>query len=87
MTTPHQPPDPGDDSALDVVVVGGCGHVGLPLAVALASRGLDVGDLRHRRRRRRPGQQGELPFMEDGAGDVLQTALADGRLTPPPTRR
>ena len=28
---------------LDVVVVGGCGHVGLPLAIALASRGRRVG--------------------------------------------
>jgi UDP-N-acetyl-D-mannosaminuronic acid dehydrogenase len=25
---------------LDVVVVGGCGHVGLPLAIAFADRGL-----------------------------------------------
>ena len=29
--------------ARDVVVIGGCGHVGLPLAVAFASRGLRVG--------------------------------------------
>ena len=28
---------------LDVVVVGGCGHVGLPLAIAFADRGLEVG--------------------------------------------
>ena len=48
--------DPPDFS-LDVVVVGGCGHVGLPLAIAFAARGLEVGDLRHQRRRRRPGQQ------------------------------
>src|SRR5436305_10633713 len=29
--------------ARDVVVIGGCGHVGLPLAVAFAYRGLRVG--------------------------------------------
>ena len=29
--------------ARDVVVVGGCGHVGLPLAIAFADRGLQVG--------------------------------------------
>jgi len=29
--------------ARDVVVIGGCGHVGLPLAIAFASRGLRVG--------------------------------------------
>ena len=28
---------------LDAVVIGGCGHVGLPLAIALASRGARVG--------------------------------------------
>jgi UDP-N-acetyl-D-mannosaminuronic acid dehydrogenase len=26
----------------DVVVIGGCGHVGLPLAIALADRGASV---------------------------------------------
>ena len=29
--------------ARDVVVIGGCGHVGLPLAIAFASRGARVG--------------------------------------------
>ena len=29
--------------ARDVVVIGGCGHVGLPLAIAFALRGLRVG--------------------------------------------
>ncbi|MCW2833426.1 MAG: nucleotide sugar dehydrogenase [Nocardioides sp.] len=65
----------------DVVVVGGCGHVGLPLAIALASRGLNVAiqdidgaavDL---------VLSGELPFMENGAQEVLQKALANGALT------
>ena len=29
--------------ARDVVVIGGCGHVGLPLAIAFASRGARLG--------------------------------------------
>jgi threonine dehydrogenase-like Zn-dependent dehydrogenase len=28
---------------LDAVLIGGCGHVGLPLAIALASRGARIG--------------------------------------------
>ena len=32
-----------DEFDLDVVVIGGCGHVGLPLAIALADRGARVG--------------------------------------------
>ena len=35
--------DSADRRHFDVVVVGGCGHVGLPLAIAFADRGLRVG--------------------------------------------
>ncbi len=65
----------------DVVVVGGCGHVGLPLAIALASRGLDVAIQDIDARAVALVLSGELPFMEDGAQEVLQKALADGKLT------
>jgi len=66
--------------AYDVAVVGGGGHVGLPLAIAFASRGLktivyDISqsavDLIH---------AGTLPFMENGADEVMQKGLADGLL-------
>lgn len=59
----------------DVVVVGGAGHVGAPLSIVLASRGLrtliydvneqTVGALR----------DGRMPFLEDGAEPLLQEAL------------
>jgi len=65
----------------DVVVVGGCGHVGLPLAIALASRGLDVAIQDIDARAVALVLSGELPFMENGAQEVLQKALADGKLT------
>ncbi|UUZ60469.1 hypothetical protein [Nocardioides sp. B-3] len=65
----------------DVVVVGGCGHVGLPLAIALASRGLDVAIRDIDARAVDLVMSGELPFMENGATAVLQKALADGKLT------
>ncbi len=65
----------------DVVVVGGCGHVGLPLAIALASRGLNVAIQDIDARAVELVLGGELPFMETGAQPVLQKALTDGNLT------
>jgi UDP-N-acetyl-D-mannosaminuronic acid dehydrogenase len=64
----------------DVVVIGGCGHVGLPLAIALADRGAsvliyDVGkaavDLVN---------DAILPFDEPGAADKLTAAVRSGAL-------
>jgi UDP-N-acetyl-D-mannosaminuronic acid dehydrogenase len=64
----------------DVVVIGGAGHVGLPLAIAFADRGLsvliyDIGkdavDLVN---------DAVLPFDEPGAAGRLADAVAAGRL-------
>ena len=63
----------------DVVVIGGCGHVGLPLAVAFADRGAQVAvyDID-------PAAVGLVAgpdaVREPGAGPVLERAVADGRL-------
>jgi UDP-N-acetyl-D-mannosaminuronic acid dehydrogenase len=72
---------PGSGFERDVVVVGGCGHVGLPLAVALADRGARVGiyDLSEAAVGLVNG--GGLPFAEPGAADVLKRVVAEGRLT------
>lgn len=64
----------------DVVVVGGCGHVGLPLAIALADAGAtvavyDVSDVAVKL-----VNDGQLPFDEPGALAVLQRVVRDGRL-------
>ena len=66
--------------AYDVAVVGGCGHVGLPLAVAFASRGLKVVIQDINSDAVATVSSGELPFREDGALPLLQQALADDRL-------
>ncbi len=55
----------------DVVVVGGCGHVGLPLAVAFASRGQEVGIYDLNAHSVDLVNRGEMPFLEEGVGDVL----------------
>src|ERR1700730_3145978 len=65
---------------LDVVVVGGCGHVGLPLALSLAESGyregiddIDPGKIEQVR-------SGSVPFLENGAEELLRKLLPTGRL-------
>jgi UDP-N-acetyl-D-mannosaminuronic acid dehydrogenase len=65
----------------NVVVVGGAGHVGLPLAVAFASRGLQVGIYDVNDDAVATIMAGRLPFREDGAEALLSKALADGTLS------
>jgi len=66
--------------ALDVVIVGGCGHVGLPLGLSLADSGYRVGinDIDVAKIER--VKAGELPFRENGAGELLARLLPTGRL-------
>jgi UDP-N-acetyl-D-mannosaminuronic acid dehydrogenase len=63
----------------DVVVVGGCGHVGLPLALVLAGRGLRVTAYDIAEASVDRVMAGEMPFDEPGAADLLREALASGR--------
>ena len=74
MTT--QPIDP----ALDVVVVGGGGHVGLPLSLVLARVGLRVGIFDTSQATLDQIGRGEMPFREGGADVLLPEILASGRL-------
>src|SRR5260370_7957279 len=56
-----------------IVIVGGCGHVGLPLGLVLASRGvgmvtlvdIDVAKIESVNR-------GRMPFMQAGAEELLR---------------
>ncbi len=61
--------------ALDVVVVGGCGHVGLPLAIILASKSLKVVAFDTNVQVVARVNSGEMPFDEPGALDVLTNVL------------
>ncbi len=64
----------------DVVVVGGAGHVGLPLAIALADRGARVVIYDVSERAVATVNSGVVPFTEPGAEPLLQAALAAGRI-------
>jgi UDP-N-acetyl-D-mannosaminuronic acid dehydrogenase len=66
--------------ARDVVVIGGCGHVGLPLAIAFADRGLRVGIYDVSASAVATVGAGEMPFDEAGAADVLKRVVAEGKL-------
>jgi UDP-N-acetyl-D-mannosaminuronic acid dehydrogenase len=73
------PPSSGEFER-DVVVIGGGGHVGLPLAIAFADRGArvaiyDVSDEAVER-----VNAAKLPFDEPGALPLLERAVTSGRL-------
>ena len=66
-------------SETSVVVVGGCGHVGLPLAIVLAGKGLDVVAYDINSTVVTQVNAGRMPFDEPGADELLQDVLATGR--------
>jgi UDP-N-acetyl-D-mannosaminuronic acid dehydrogenase len=65
---------------LDVVVLGGGGHVGLPLSLALAEAGLTVGIFDINEATLERIAKGEMPFREEGAERLLCDLLPTGRL-------
>src|SRR5829696_1511607 len=65
---------------LDLVVLGGGGHVGLPLSLAFADAGLNVGIYDINERTIERIRSGEMPFKENGADELLPRVLATGRL-------
>ena len=70
-----------DQHRPDVVVVGGGGHVGLPLSLMLARAGLRVGIYDISQETVEQIRRGEMPFLEDGAEELLTEVLATDRLT------
>ncbi len=65
----------------DVVIVGGFGHVGLPLAISLADKGKQVCALDINASAMETIGAGEMPFWEDGAEEALCRVLKSGKLT------
>src|SRR3974390_3348813 len=65
----------------DIAVVGGAGHVGLPLSIVFASKGLRVlvHDINPASLERI--SRGEMPFMEKGADPLLRQVLDKGLLS------
>ena len=55
-----------------IAVVGGCGHVGIPLGLALADRGFSVTLLDVNEKAVNELNEGHLPFLEEGAEELLR---------------
>jgi UDP-N-acetyl-D-mannosaminuronic acid dehydrogenase len=68
------------DQDLDLVVLGGGGHVGLPLALVFADSGWRVGIYDIDQAKLERIGRGEMPFREHGADELLANVLATGRL-------
>ena len=64
----------------DICIVGGAGHVGLPLAIVFAHKGLRVLIQDINQDAMDKIGRGELPFMEHGADKLLGEVLKAGRL-------
>ncbi|MEU4695292.1 nucleotide sugar dehydrogenase [Actinoplanes sp. NPDC023714] len=65
----------------DVVIIGGCGRVGLPLGIALASRGQSVTLYDINETAVSTVNDARMPFDEEGADALLTEVVAAGRLS------
>jgi UDP-N-acetyl-D-mannosaminuronic acid dehydrogenase len=66
---------------LDVAVLGGAGHVGLPLSLMFADRGLATVIVDTDAAKVELIRSGVMPFAEAGAPEMLARTLASGKLT------
>jgi UDP-N-acetyl-D-mannosaminuronic acid dehydrogenase len=64
----------------DVCVIGGCGHVGLPLAIMLAAKGKEVCIYDINEKNIETVKSGTVPFFEEGAEALLKQVLAGNKL-------
>jgi UDP-N-acetyl-D-mannosaminuronic acid dehydrogenase len=69
-----------ENRRFDVCLIGGAGHVGFPLAVAFASRGLRVAIYDIDAHAVDGINEGRAPFLEPGIEGPLESALAEGLL-------
>ena len=63
------------DFKYDLAIVGGCGHVGLPLGISFANEGLKVVGIDIDEDRLSKVMRKELPFMEKGAKELLNKVV------------
>lgn len=73
-------PDTGSALTADLTVVGGAGHVGIPLVLSFAGQGLTVNVNDLNLDNLAALKAGRLPFIEYGAEDLLSTALRQRKL-------
>ena len=62
----------------DIVIIGGCGHVGLPLGLAFARAGRKVVALDLDKKKIAMASEGKMPFADAGADELLPKVLKAG---------
>jgi UDP-N-acetyl-D-mannosaminuronic acid dehydrogenase len=60
-----------EDKSLKIAVIGGAGHVGLPLSLLFAKKGFDVFIIDSDSSKIEMLERGEFPFMEEGGEELL----------------
>ena len=65
----------------DAAIVGGLGHVGLPLGIVFADNGLKVCLCDIDKKKAELVKEGKMPFIEYGAEPILKKVLNNGNLT------
>jgi UDP-N-acetyl-D-mannosaminuronic acid dehydrogenase len=78
---PEPKPSRRVETPLNVAVVGGCGHIGLPLGLMLCDSGHRVALVDTNRAAIEEISGGRMPFFERGAEELLPRCLASHRLT------
>jgi len=73
-------PNPNPEREYDLCIIGGAGHVGLPLALVFARAGQRVHIFDLNEAAMATIRNGTMPFIEYGAEPLLASALGDGRL-------
>ena len=68
------------DKIFDIAVIGGLGHVGLPLGLAFADKGLKVCLLDIDKKKADSVKKGFMPFIEYDAEPILKKALKNGNI-------
>ncbi len=69
-----------DTETPSVVIIGGFGHVGLPLGLVLAHCGFPVTLYDIDKTKGEEIRQGKMPFIEHGADPILKEVLENGKL-------
>ncbi|HMS92578.1 MAG TPA: nucleotide sugar dehydrogenase [Candidatus Saccharibacteria bacterium] len=64
----------------DICIIGGCGHVGLPLGLAFADKGKNVALFDINKKSIDKVNKGEMPFTEEGADELLPKVIKSKKL-------
>ena len=64
-----------------VSVIGGAGHIGAPLGIALSSKGYKVLLIDKNKKNTKKINQGKMPFMEKGCEKLLKKMISKRKIS------